>query len=251
MRSFKSKSGKPIRGTTKPFLTEEYIKTRTIVLGRGESYNEFYKFRTICKHFTVDRWRNSTQFMNYYKTLPKMTIKGFLKQLGEKEELIHFFMCFIDYYNHANRCNYFVIDDECLKTVDQHAVAQSAFQDVKKLVKGDVAKVVQKLDKVTTMQPAELSAIRNQYRLLLESAAIFSNTFKIIFHGELPARISKEVFDMIFDLDNKIEKYYTADCIGYVVRTKKKKPIYKRVNFDAAFMLSLSETIHDVRRRRL
>lgn len=251
MVSSKKKSGRPIKGTMKPFLTKEYRDARAVVLGQSESYNDFYKYRTICKNYIVDRWRVSTKFMNRYKVLPITAIEEYLRHSGEDEELIHFFMCLIHYYNHINQCAYFVGEEECLKTVEHQTVIQAAFQDVKKLMIGDVTKVVQKLNNVTTMQQEDLVTIRRQYKLLQETAAIFDNTFKAVFHGELPERITEECFNLVMDFDEKIANFYTKDSISYVVKTNKKKPIYKRLNSDAAFMLSLIETIHDVKRRRL
>ena len=251
MARIKRKTGSPVKGTMKPFLSEEYKDAHAVVFGHSESYNDFYRYRTICKNYIVDRWRISTKFMNRYKVLPITAIQEYLRHSGEDEELIHFFMCLINYYSHINQCAYFVIEKECLKSVEHHTVIQAAFQDVKKLMTGDVAKVIQKLNNVTTMQQQDLVTIRRQYKFLQETAAIFNNTFKAVFHGALPERISEECFNLVFDFDEKIANFYTKDSISYVVKTNKKKPIYKRLNFDAAFMLALIETIHDVKRRRL
>lgn len=251
MAGIKRKSGRPIKGTLKPFLTKEYIDARAVALGHSESYNDFYKYRTICKNYIVDRWRVSTKFMSKYKALPLTAIEEYLNGSGEDENLIHFFMCLINYYNHVNQCTYFVIEEECLKSIENHTVIQAAFQDVKKLITGDVAKIVQKLNNVTTMQQEDLERIRRQYTLLLESTAIFDNTFKTVFHGELPERITEECFNLVFGFDDKIANFYMKDSISYVVKTNRKKPIYKRLNLDAAFMLALVQTSHDVKRRRL
>ena len=251
MTSIKKKSGRPIKGTMKPFSTSEYKDARAVVLGHSESYNDFYRYRTVCKNHIVDRWRVSTKIMNMYKVLPIRAIEQYLRNENENEELINFFMCLINYYSHVNQCAFFVTEGVCLKSVDHHALVQAAFQDVKKLMTGDVVKVVQKLNDVTTMQQEDLERIRRQYKLLQETAAIFNNTFKTVFHGVLPERITKECFDLLFSFDGRIANYYIKDSISYVVKTNKKKPIYKRLNFDAAFMLSLIETIHDVKRRRL
>lgn len=251
MTTIKKKTGKPIKGNMKPFLIKEYVDTRSIVLGRSESYNDFYKFRTICKNLVVDRWRTAARNLNEYRVLPLSEIESHLRSLGESEELIHFLMCLFNYYSYVNQCTYFVNQAECLKSAEPRTTIQATIQDVKKLMTTDVVKVMQRLNTVTTMQKIDFDTIQRQYKLLQETVAIFQNTFKMMYHQELPERLASEHYDMVIKLDSKITNYYTKDNISYVVKTKKKKPIYKRLNSDAAFILSLAVVACDKKKRCL
>lgn len=251
MTTIKKKSGKPIKGTMKPFLIKEYVDARSIVLGRSESYNDFYRFRTICKNLVVDRWRTATKYLNEYNVLPLSEIENHLRSMGESEELIHFLMCLFSYYSYVNQCTYFVNDAECLKSAESRTTIQATIQDVNKYMTTDVFKVTQKLNTVTTMQEIDFKTIKRQYKLLQETVAIFQNTFKMMFHQQLPERLAIEHFDLVCTLDSKIVNFYTKDSISYVVKTKTKKPIYKRLNSDAAFILSLAVVACDKKKRCL
>lgn len=229
----------------KPFLTDTYRMSLALVLGRGEVYNDFYEYRTICKNYVVDRIRVTTRFLNLYKVLPLAAIEDYLRKCGYGEDYIHFIMCLYRDYSYPNECSFFVNQAECLKSADPHIAIQSSIQDVRKMMKRDVAKVLQKLTTITTMSLEDSKAIKKQYTLLEDTVRVFLNTFKALFHSELPTRLTKEQYQLVFEGDSRLAKFYYDDGISYVVQTKSKKPIYRCLNYNAAVILSLIAAINN------
>lgn len=235
----RKKPGRPVKGSMKPFLTETYKESLSVVLGRSEVYNDLYKYRTICKNYAVDRIRVTTKFLKLYKVLPLEQIEDYLRNSGYSNDYIHFIMCLYRDYSNPGECSYFVKEEECLKSADHHIAIQSSIQDVSKMMKSDVAKIAHKLTTITTMQAEDYTAIMNQYKLLQDTVTLFLNTFKTLYHCELPTRLKEDHYELILNLDPKLANYYCHDGVGYVVKTKCKKPIYRRLNNNAAVVLAL------------
>lgn len=239
MKKIRKKSGNPIRGKMRPFLTEDYTKALKTVLGWAETYNDFYQYRTVCKHFVADRFRIAAQQHNQYSSLPTQEMINHLTTCGYNRNMIHFVHCILDCYNDINLCLHFVDKTACRKSTELCTTCQYAARDIELLLYRDIARVYKKLSNSSTMSTADHARIMAQYKLLSDSVILIVKLFRTLYRSSLPKGLSIDHYNKILMLDSTLKHYYHFDGVKYVINSTSGKPIYKRLNNDAAALLAL------------
>lgn len=239
-QNHKNKSGEPFRGDLKAFRKTALEKNSRLIQSLDTIPLDFLEtLRTNAKDATASRCEFATKRSNKYQKIKKTSqaiIFNKLKAVNPTGYSASFVSCIINTYNGSPSS--VAINDPRCKSPDPIKATKHAWLDCNVAYKAYIEPVKERIIRQQMIKKKYSDSIVKKY-LDIESAMDFFGYYIYCLYGDtFPNSLSKETFDLAYELDPKIAEHYLFNSFSgeyYLINSKNTK--FSSVSQECATMI--------------